>query len=231
MIQRSLKYILAALIVLAVIAAAVTGTSNARHRNRPATTDGCRRHGRDPRHSRHPPKAQVLVAVNDDQKLTDNQLSTLSRSASAQIVQVILPDCLQEPRPANRPARTEWPGHAGQRHRPWRGAGLALVVRAEGRQGPGHLVDLAWKNPAAPTCCRNLAHGHWLVAWNDNPDDTSAGFVRDQPNAETSISDYDINLPQVLNNELRKILVGGDKANGGLAIRWLKCRPVRPRTP
>ena len=29
------------------------------------------------------PKAQVLVAVNDDQKLTDNQLSTLSRSASA----------------------------------------------------------------------------------------------------------------------------------------------------
>lgn len=56
------------------------------------------------------------------------------------------------------------------------------------------------------------------MAWNDNPDDTSAGFVRDQPNAETSISDYDINLPQVLNNELRKILVGGDKANGGLAI-------------
>jgi hypothetical protein len=35
MIQRSLKYILAALVVLALIPAAVTGTSNARHRNRP----------------------------------------------------------------------------------------------------------------------------------------------------------------------------------------------------
>jgi hypothetical protein len=64
------------------------------------------------------------------------------------------------------------------------------------------------------------------VAWNDNPDDTSAGFVRDQPNAETSISDYDINLPQVLNNELRKILVGGDKATAAWRFRWLKCRPA-----
>ena len=33
------------------------------------------------------PKAQVLVAVNDDQKLSEKQLTTLSRSASAQIVQ------------------------------------------------------------------------------------------------------------------------------------------------
>jgi hypothetical protein len=45
------------------------------------------------------PKAQVLVAVNDDQKLSEKQLTTLSRSASAQIVQVILPkDCLLQSR-------------------------------------------------------------------------------------------------------------------------------------
>ena len=54
------------------------------------------------------------------------------------------------------------------------------------------------------------------MAWNDNPDDESASFVRDTPRATTSISDYDINYPQVLNNELRKQLVGSD--NGGLAI-------------
>jgi hypothetical protein len=30
------------------------------------------------------------------------------------------------------------------------------------------------------------------VAWNDNPDDESASFVRDTPRATTSISDYDI---------------------------------------
>ena len=74
-------------------------------------------------------------------------------------------------------------------------------------------------NPA-PGCTdplpKTLAHGHWLVAWNDNPDDESAGFVRDTPNATTSISDYDIHLPQVLNNELRKLLVGSE--NGGLSI-------------
>jgi hypothetical protein len=45
----------------------------------------------------------VLVAVNDDQKLTDNQLMTLSRSGSAQIVQVILPkDCCCKAAPCKR---------------------------------------------------------------------------------------------------------------------------------
>jgi type IV secretory pathway VirJ component len=60
----------------------------------------------------------------------------------------------------------------------------------------------------------SAAHGNWLVAWNDNPDDPSAAFVRDQPNAQTSISDYDIHFAQVLSNELRKLLVGTE--NGGL---------------
>ncbi|PTT04181.1 virulence factor family protein, partial [Pseudomonas sp. HMWF006] len=100
MIQRSLKYILAALIVLAVIAG-----GGYWYLKRPApqptlqpltAADGTVMTRVIPGTQ---PKAQVLVAVNDDQKLTDNQLSTLSRSASAQIVQVILPkDCLQQSR-------------------------------------------------------------------------------------------------------------------------------------
>jgi type IV secretory pathway VirJ component len=71
-----------------------------------------------------------------------------------------------------------------------------------------------------PECATPLpktaAHGHWLVSWNDNPDDAAAAFVRDQPNAETSISDYDIHLPQVLKSQLTQVLVG--QAGDGLKI-------------
>ena len=100
MIQRSLKYILAALIVLAVIAG---GGYWYLKRPAPAPTlelltpaDGAAMTRVIPGTT---PKAQVLVAVNEDQKLSDQQLMTLSRSSSAQIVQVILPkDCLLQSR-------------------------------------------------------------------------------------------------------------------------------------
>jgi hypothetical protein len=170
-----------------------------------------------------PRQAQVLVAVNEDQKLTDKQLMTLSRSGSAQIVQVICPrtcNCraLQSGlRELNGPA-TLVSGIGPGAY--WPGAGCPS--RRTTRPRPSRWT-WPWKNLAAPPAA---AHGHWLVAWNDNPDDTSAGFVRDQPNAETSISDYDINLPQVLNNELRKILGRRDKASAAWRFRWLKCRPA-----
>ena len=100
MIQRSLKYILAVLIVLAVI---LGGGFWYLKRPAPEPTleqltpaDGAVMTRVTPGTT---PKAQVLVAVNDDQKLSDKQLTTQSRSASAQIVQVILPkECLLQSR-------------------------------------------------------------------------------------------------------------------------------------
>jgi hypothetical protein len=74
MIQRSLRYILAALIVLAVIAGGgywyqTPGTATDPE---PLTAaDGTVMTRVIPGNQ---PKAQVLVAVNDDQKLTDKQL-------------------------------------------------------------------------------------------------------------------------------------------------------------
>ncbi len=66
--------------------------------------------------------------------------------------------------------------------------------------GPG--ASLAW---------------NWLATQtNDKAQAISVGFTLEQPGCETSISDYDIHLPQVLNNELRKMLVGNE--NGGLSI-------------
>ena len=222
MIQRSLRYVLATLVVLALI---LGGGYWYLKRPAPEPTlesfkpaDGTAMTRVTPGTS---PRAHVLVAVNEDQKLSDKQLLTLSRTGSAQIVQVILPkDCLLQSRALQSGLR-ELHGPATLVSGIGPGAVLAWRWLSEQKDDKAQAVsvDLALEKPGCTHLLpKSAAHGRWLAAWNDNPDDTSAGFVRDQPNAETSISDYDINLPQVLNNELRKILVGGDKAAGGLQI-------------
>lgn len=222
MIQRSWRYLLATLVVLALV---LGGGYWFWNRPAPEPTlehliqaDGSTTTRVIPGTAPH---AQVVVAVTDEQKLNDKQLLTLSRGGAAQIVQVILPkDCVLQGR-ALQAALKQLNGPATLVSGIGPGAVLAWRWLAEQTNDKALAisVDLALEKPGCTHLLpKTAAHGHWLVAWNDNPDDTSAGFVRDQPNAETSISDYDINLPQVLNNELRKTLMGSDKGNGGLNI-------------
>ncbi|SDI84848.1 Type IV secretory pathway, VirJ component [Pseudomonas flavescens] len=56
------------------------------------------------------------------------------------------------------------------------------------------------------------AHGHWLAVWNDNPDDASARFVRQQANAETLIGDYKTAPRTLLTAQLRRLLQGTSDA-------------------
>ena len=198
MIQRSLRYVLGTLVIVALI---LGGGFWYLKRPAPEPTlelltpaDGAAMTRVIPGTS---PRAQVLVAVNEDQKLSDKQLMTLSRSASAQIVQVILPkDCLLQSRALQSGLR-ELKGPATLVSGIGPGAVLAWRWLSEQKDDKAQAVsvDLALEKTGGCTHLlpKSAAHGHWLVAWNDNPDDTSAGFVRDQPNAETSISDYDIN--------------------------------------
>lgn len=51
-------------------------------------------------------------------------------------------------------------------------------------------------------------HGHWLSVWNDNPDDASARFVRQQANASTLIGDYQTAPKALLITQLRRLLQG-----------------------
>ena len=222
MIQRSWRYVLATLVALAVILG-----GGYWYWNRPAPqptvelltpADGAPMTRVIPGTQA---RAQVIVAVNAEQKLSDTQLITLSRGGAAEIVQVILPkDCMLQGR-ALQSALKQLNGPATLVSGIGPGAVLAWRWLAEQKDDKSQAVsvDLALEKPGCTHLLpKSAAHGHWLVAWNDNPDDTSAGFVRDQANAQTSISDYDINLPQVLNNELRKLLIGADKGNGGLNI-------------
>jgi len=163
-------------------------------------------------------RAQVVIATPADQALNDKQLLALSRGGAAQLVQVIVPkaDCtLQQQALQSALSQLKGPATLVSGFGP--GASLAWRWLAGQTSDNARAVSVGFALEQ-PGCALPLpasaAHGNWLVAWNDNPDDPSAAFVRDQPNAQTSISDYDIHFAQVLSNELRKLLVGTE--NGGL---------------
>ncbi|NBB03583.1 virulence factor family protein [Pseudomonas monteilii] len=160
------------------------------------------------------PKARVAIGVPQDQALTDKQLLDLSQAGEAQLVQVVLPpnDCSKQQQAMDQ-ALTELSAKptlvAGI------GPGAAQAWRWLASQSDDKAraisVDFSLEQPGCQAPLPKAApHGHWSVAWNDNPDDASAAFVRDQANAETSISDYDIHLPQVLKAQLTQALVGRD---------------------
>ncbi|MDZ3993581.1 virulence factor family protein [Pseudomonas sp. Teo4] len=159
-------------------------------------------------------KARVAIGVPQDQALTDKQLLDLSQAGEAQLVQVILPpsDCGKQQQAldqalsqlSDKPTLVAGIGPGAAQAWRWLASQSDDKARAIS-------VDFSLEQPGCPTALpKAAAHGHWNVAWNDNPDDASAAFVRDQANAETSISDYDIHLPQVLKAQLTQALVGHD---------------------
>ncbi|HEN8798918.1 TPA: virulence factor family protein [Pseudomonas putida] len=160
------------------------------------------------------PKARVAIGVPQDQALTDKQLLDLSQSGEAQLVQVILPpnDCTRQQQAMDQAVAqlSEKPtlvaGIGPGAAQAWRWLATQTDDKARAIS-----VDFTVEQPGCQVALpKAAAHGHWNVAWNDNPDDASAAFVRDQANAETSISDYDIHLPQVLKAQLTQALVGHD---------------------
>ncbi|MBD9499828.1 virulence factor family protein [Pseudomonas sp. PDM17] len=160
------------------------------------------------------PNARVLLAVQADQKLDDGQLLALAHDSGARVVQFVLPekDC------ATQQARIKAAGELldGQ---PTLVAGIGPGSAWAFRWLAGQTDDKAkalsvgfsLEKPdcAATPLPTTAAHGHWVAAWNDNPDDASARFARNLQNAETVITDYDTPLPKVLADQLRQQLQGG----------------------
>jgi type IV secretory pathway VirJ component len=62
----------------------------------------------------------------------------------------------------------------------------------------------------AQTLPDKAEHGHWRAVWNNNPDDASANFVRQQNNAESQISAYDNQPEQLLLDNLTQMIEGHD---------------------
>ena len=158
-------------------------------------------------------KTRVAIGVPEDQALSDKQLLDLSQAGEAQLVQVTLPpaDCAKQQQALDQAishlggAPTVVAGIGPGAAQAWRWLSSQTDDKARAIS-----VDFKLEQPGCPALPKSAAHGYWNVAWNDNPDDASAAFVRDQSNAETSISDYDIHLPQLLKGQLTQVLVGHD---------------------
>ncbi|PHN27816.1 virulence factor family protein [Pseudomonas sp. ICMP 561] len=192
-------------------------------------------------------KVRVALAVTADDLLSDKQLQALSQDASARIIQVVLPkaDCTLQQKTFNEAlgkldeaptvvagigpgATLAWRWLAGQNNDKAEAISVGFYLEV-----PSQPVKALEPDETPPVICdvplpKAAPHGHWMVAWNDAPDDEPAAFVRDQANADTSISDYDIKLPQVLNSELRRKLVGEDDKGGGLGIPVVEVPAAQP---
>jgi type IV secretory pathway VirJ component len=192
-------------------------------------------------------KVRVALAVTADDLLSDKQLQALSQDASARIIQVVLPkdDCTLQQKTFSEAlgkldeaptvvagigpgATLAWRWLAGQQNDKAEAISVGFYI-----EQPSHPVKPADPDEPPPVICdvalpQSAPHGHWTVAWNDFPDDEPATFVRNQANADTSISDYDIKLPQVLNSELRSKLVGDDDKGGGLGIPVVEVPAAQP---
>jgi type IV secretory pathway VirJ component len=184
-------------------------------------------------------KQRVALALPDDQTLNDKQLLDLSQAASAQMLQIILPkdDCVLQAKALEAglqkldgapdvvsgigPGATlAWQWLASQNNDKAQAVSVDFSIEHAEEPDPDAPAPAVPPPPFEPKCKTPLApsapHGKWTVAWNDNPDDVAATFVRNQANAQTSISDYDVNLPQVLKNNLADAL--GTQAGGQLKI-------------
>src|SRR5476649_397468 len=168
---------------------------------------------------------RVALAVTAQDLLSDKQLQALSWDASAEIVQVVLPegDCTLQQSAFNHAlqALDEAPTLvAGV------GPGATLAWRwlagqdNEDAQAISIDFTLAQSSPASGSCDsplpKSAPHGQWTVAWDDGQDDTPPAFVRNQLNINSKNSNHDLPLPDVLDSELRRKLIVANVSGGGL---------------
>ncbi|MBX9914596.1 MAG: virulence factor family protein [Pseudomonadaceae bacterium] len=157
--------------------------------------------------------ARVLLALPTEQLLSAEQLLALSTQNAAQVLQysVHVDDCaLQQQQLQAVLGQLDGPPSLVAGIGP--GAALAWRWLAQQPNDQAHALSIGFsiEHPDCPAPLpSHAAHGHWLAAWNDNPDDASARFVRGQPqHTENLISDYTVSLQQLLNSQLQRRLQG-----------------------
>ncbi|MEX5352606.1 AcvB/VirJ family lysyl-phosphatidylglycerol hydrolase [Pseudomonas juntendi] len=158
-------------------------------------------------------RSHVAIAVPAGQALSDRQLLDLSQAGEAQLVQVVLPpsDCTRQQQVLDEAMKAlSAPSNLVAGIGPGAAQAWRWLAAQDDDKARAISVGFTLEQPGCQPLPQAAAHGHWSVAWNDNPDDASAAFVRNQANAETSISDYDIHLPQVLKAQLTQALVGNN---------------------
>lgn len=158
-------------------------------------------------------RARVVLAMPAEQLLDAEQLLALSTENAAQVLQYPIQgnDCPSQQQQLQA-ALKQLDGPPSLVAGIGPGAALAWRWLAQQNNDQAQAVSIGF-SLEQPDCPAPLptqaAHGRWLAAWNDNPDDASARFVREQgQNTEDLISDYSVSLQQLLSNQLRRRLQG-----------------------
>jgi type IV secretory pathway VirJ component len=161
----------------------------------------------------HHSRARVLLALPAEQLLSSEQLLALSTTNSVQMLQypIQASDCAHQQRQLTA-ALQQLDGPPSLVAGIGPGAALAWRWLAEQSNDTAQAISIGFslEHADCPAPLPTKAqHGHWLAAWNDNPDDASARFVRGQAaNTENLISDYDVSLQQLLSEQLKRRLQG-----------------------
>ncbi|KIQ06331.1 MULTISPECIES: AcvB/VirJ family lysyl-phosphatidylglycerol hydrolase [Pseudomonas] len=159
---------------------------------------------------------RVLLALPTDQQLSDAELLELAQSNHAMIgqYQAIAQSCeAQAERLQEATAQMDGPvnlfaGSDNAAMLAWRWLATQNDDKAQALS-VGFSLDKPDCDTPPPA---SSAQGHWLAVWNDNPDDASARFVRQQSNAETLIGDYQTAPKALLTAQLRRLLQGASDA-------------------
>ncbi|WP_462382365.1 virulence factor family protein [Pseudomonas sp. Marseille-QA0892] len=158
------------------------------------------------------PRAQVLIAAPAGEALSESELLALAQKTGARFLQYGIAqaqDCMAHRTQLNAAieqlgATPDWVAGIG--------AGGVQAWRWLAAQNEDGRNALSVGSKIAEPDCGDpwpeKAKGKWHLAWNDNPGDDTAVFVRNQPNADTTISDYDTPLKTVLQDQLLRQLQG-----------------------
>ncbi|MBD9417386.1 virulence factor family protein [Pseudomonas sp. PDM16] len=162
------------------------------------------------------PPHRVLLALPADQLYSTEELAELAEAGHTRIAQyAIANNASCESQRQRLDQALEQLGGADLVAGSGPGAVLAWrwLASQPSDQAKALSVDFNMKHPDCNAVLpQELQHGHWRVAWNNNPDDISARFVRGQPNTETLIGDYATSLKDLLHAQLLRTLQASPEA-------------------
>jgi type IV secretory pathway VirJ component len=158
---------------------------------------------------------RVLLVVSAGQQLNDAELLELAQSSQALIGQYVFreQDCSAQAHLVDA-AQAQLGGPIDLLAGSDNAAMLAWrwLAGQNNDQAQALSVGFTLANPdcALPPPTRH-SHGHWLTAWNDTPDESSARFTR-QAKATPLIGNYDSTPKALLISQLRRLLEGAADA-------------------